>query len=72
MSKSYNNLRRILKWFREIEALESMEFPRCFAYHNMKDLEASQLVTFSDASDVAFWATIFLRTETNDEIDFNF
>ena len=37
----------------------------------MKDLKASQLVAFSDASDVAFGATIFLRTETSDEIDSN-
>ena len=64
-------VKRILKWFREIEALESIEFPRCLANHNVKDLKASQLVAFSDASDVAFGATIFLRTETSDEIDSN-
>ena len=61
----------VRNWLENIENVGSIEFPRCLSKHELNDLISSQLIAFSDASEIAFGGTIYLRTETTEGIDSN-
>ena len=61
----------VKRWLRNLREVGSIEFPRYCLSYPRDTVRSVQLVGFSDASKLAYGAVVYLRCESETEIDVN-